>query len=79
MKQLDLARINATSPYKVANFSRINYYQFRSDNGVHFAIGFDIDDLFLKDKSYQLIIANVNHHSSPRDAKVRQTIVARIL
>lgn len=78
MKQLDLARINATSPSEVANFSRINYYQFRSDNGVHFAIGFDIDDLFLKDKSYQLIIANVNHHSSPRDAKVRQTIVAII-
>ena len=48
MKQLDLARINATSSYEVANFSRINYYQFKSDNGVHFVIGFDIDDLFLK-------------------------------
>lgn len=33
------------------------------------------DDLLMQEDAYQLIIANVNHRSSPRDAKVRDTVI----
>mgnify|MGYP007068985988 FL=1 len=34
------------------------------------------DDILLSQNSYQLIIANINNHKSPRDHKVRDTIIA---
>ena len=34
------------------------------------------DDILLSQNSYQLIIANINNHKSPRDRKVRDTIIA---
>lgn len=76
MNQLDLSRINESSPYKVVPSTRPNYYQFRSDSGVLFVVGFDVDDLIQNADSYQLIIANVNHKSSPRDVKVQEAIIA---
>ena len=75
MKQLDLLKLNKTSPYEVFPSSRKGYYGFVSKSGVEFAIGFELDD-FISSDSYQLIIVNANHKSSPRDKYVRDTIFA---
>ena len=50
--------------------------QFFTDGGVHYSVGFMEDDVLLSKNSYQLIIANINNHKSPRDRKVRDTIVS---
>ncbi|WP_349946146.1 DUF6169 family protein, partial [Bacteroides cellulosilyticus] len=51
-------------------------YQFFTDGGVHYSVGFMEDDVLLSKNSYQLIIANINNHKSPRNRKVRDTIVS---
>lgn len=75
MNRLNVEVINEASPYCVKESSRDGYYDFVSDSGVQFSVGFDLDDLFFHHEAYQLIIANVNHKSSPRDEKVRETIL----
>lgn len=76
MRKLSLSTINAKSPYQVSdNKIRDNYFDFTTDSGVKYSVGFDEDDLLQSDESYQLIIVNVNHQASPRDAKVRDTIM----
>lgn len=76
MKELSLQAINKKSPYKVyRDRIRPHYFDFTTDCGVKYSVGFDDDDLLQSDESYQLIIVNVNHQASPRDAKVRDTII----
>lgn len=76
MQSLSLEHINKKSSYQVEPTDKDGFYQFFTDGGVHYFIGFMEDDvLFVKD-SYQLIIANLNNHKSPRDSKVRDTIVS---
>ncbi len=43
---------------------------YNTTHDVHYSVGFMEDDLLMQEDAYQLIIANVNHRSSPRDAKV---------
>lgn len=78
MKPLSLEHVNTVSPYFVESTNNIGFYQFFTETGVHYSVGFMKDDLLLTKDSYQLIIANVNNHKSPRDRKVRDTIVAII-
>ena len=78
MKPLSLEHVNTVSPYFVESTNNIGFYQFFTETGVHYSVGFMKDDLLLTKDSYQLIIANVNNHKSPRDRKVRDTIVANI-
>lgn len=49
---------------------------YRLANGIHYSVGFMEDDILLSKDSYQLIIANINNHKSPRDYKVRDTILS---
>ena len=73
MKQLlSLKRINENSSYPVETTGEDGFYQFFTDGGVHYSVGFMEDDILLSQNSYQLIIAN----KSPRDHKVRDTIIA---
>lgn len=76
MNSLSIERINETSSYRVELTEQDGFYQFFTDGGVHYSVGFMEDDILLVNDSYQLIIANINNHKSPRDRKVRDTIVA---
>lgn len=73
---LSLERINREASYQVELTGEDGFYQFFTDGGVHYSVGFMEDDVLLSKKSYQLIIANINNHKSPRDRKVRDTIIA---
>lgn len=76
MNSLDLARINATAPYKVEMGGNISSYCFSTIYGVDYAVDFVIDDLLESDESYQLIIANLNNKKAPRDVAVRDTVMS---
>lgn len=76
MKDLSLEVINASVPYMVNTSREKGFYEFFTSHDVHYSVGFLEDDLLLQgQEAYQLIIANVNHRSSPRDAKVRDTVI----
>lgn len=75
MNPLSLKHINETAPYRVEPAEE-GFFQFFTDGGVHYSVGFMEDDLLLTKDSFQLIVANINNHKSPRDRKVRDTIVS---
>lgn len=78
MNDIDLNFVNSHAPYSVSRDAEPGYFRFTSDAGVDFLVGFDKDDLLLKEYAYQLVIANVNHKPSPRDRKVKDTITVVI-
>ena len=78
MNTLSLDRINKLAAYSVEACEKENFFQFFTDNGTHYSVGFMEDDILLSRESFQLIIANINNHKSPRDRKVRDTIIAII-
>ena len=75
MKALPLDVINASAPYKVYWHEASHTYRFKSDYEVVFAIGFDDDDIIETAESDVFSIINVNNMSSPRDMKVRDTVM----
>ena len=76
IEPLSIERINADAPYLVESIGKAGFYQFFTDGGEHYSIGFMEDDILLTRDSFQLIIANINNHKSPRDRKVRDTIIS---
>lgn len=78
MKPLSLQKINATSPYEVTMPVSPNVYHFLTDYGVDIAVSFDLDDLLEHGEAYMFNINNANRQRSPRDLKVRDTIIAII-
>lgn len=76
MVNLDLDRINSHSPYIVTVSGGAMCFQFVTDFGVTYNVSFLEDELMLSDESYQFIIANTNNKRSPRDSKMKQTIMA---
>ena len=77
MKQLSLKTINASSPYDVMMVNP-NTYRFVTDHSVEIAISFDFDDLLEHGEAYMFNITNVNKQRSPRDMKVRDTVIVII-
>jgi hypothetical protein len=77
MKQLSLKTINASSPYDVMMVNP-NTYRFVTDHSAEIAISFDFDDLLEHGEAYMFNITNVNKQRSPRDMKVRDTVIAII-
>ena len=75
MKPLSLDIINASAPYEVYWHEKSRTYRFKSDFGVVLAIGFDDDDIIENAESYVFSIINVNKISSPRDLKMRDTVM----
>ena len=55
-----------------------NTYRFVTDHSVEIAISFDLDDLLEHGEAYMFNITNVNKQRSPRDMKVRDTVIAII-
>lgn len=77
MIELDLASINETSPYEVyKSNSNKNYYLFETRHGVQYAVGFLDSFMIETDEAYEFILTNTNSKASPRDAKVRDTIIS---
>lgn len=78
MKNLSLEKINSVSPYRVEFDSTTGLYKFVSDFGVNFGIAFEVNDLLLSGESYQFGLTNYEGKQSPRDPKVRETILATV-
>ena len=76
MKRLDIDAINSHAPYNVKEDIHEGAYTFIADSGAEFSIGFMPDDLIQSDDSYEFIIGNLNGVKSPRDKKVRATVIA---
>lgn len=75
MKRLDVSAINLKSPYKIFETQKDGYYKFLTEHDVEYSIVFEPDELLQCCESYQFVISNVNHAKSPRDSKVRDTIL----
>ena len=78
MIEISLGSVNAKAPYQVTLYSRPGFYQFTTDYGVKYTVGFDEDDTSLRMVSYQLVIVNINGKQSPLDGKLRDTIVSLV-
>lgn len=63
------------APYQIEISSIKGFYEFRTDYGVRYRVGFMPDDIIQSANSYEFFIANVNCKSSPGDTKVRDTIL----
>lgn len=79
MVELSEERINAKSPYKVTKIRDGNSVTFTTDFGIKYIVGFDYMDLLTSAETYQLYISNVEHKSSPRDRKLRTTIMSIVM
>lgn len=78
MKPLSLSSINALSPYEVQMAVSPSVYRFITDYEVEILISFDSDDLLGSREAYMFNISNINGQKSPRDIKVRNTIISII-
>lgn len=76
MVDLSLLSINEKAPYRVEELNKPGIFRFTTDNGVVIAIQFEADDLLSCAETYQLIVINLNQRKSPRDKKVKETILA---
>lgn len=77
MNELNLDRLNLTSPYTLWRTEN-NSYGFRTNYGVIYRVGFYKNELIWADNSYEFGINNENHKTSPNDNKVKGTILAII-
>lgn len=68
--------INAKAPYHVSIDEKSGALSFVSDNGVDIVVDFMEDELIRADASYQLVISNANNKKSPRDRKIKMTVLA---
>lgn len=78
MVNISVERINEKSPYKVEKASLQGYVSFVTDFGVSYVVGFEYTDMLHCAETYEFIITNTNHKKSPRDPKLRDTIMAII-
>ena len=76
MLSLSLDEINRKSPYKVWRSETDGSFRFVSDSNIVFVVDFMEDDLIISSNTFQLIIGNAENKKSPRDIKVRITILA---
>ncbi len=75
MALINLPYFNSKSPYTAQSGEPEGFYEFVTDHGVLYSVGFMEDDSLISSGAYQFIISNVNHQVSPSDDKVRQTIM----
>lgn len=76
---LNVDRIQEKTPYKVTKIADDMHVAFFTDYGVQYIAGFEKDDITMPiTATYQFSIINFNNKKSPRDPKVRETIIAII-
>lgn len=76
MNELSLDNINSISPYRVDYDDTTKLFKFVSDYHVGFSVAFDENDLLQSGESYQFALTNYEGKKSPRDNKVRATVLA---
>lgn len=74
MNTLSLSSINAKSPYKVRQHGD-ETYSFTTASSIEIFVSFEKDDILHSGESYQFGISNPKGSKSPRDTKVRDTIL----
>ena len=77
MNKIDLTSLRDV-PYILRECKDDGFYEFVTDHDVRYRLGFLPDDIIQTAESYEFIIANTNAKSSPRDAKVRDTVLALV-
>ena len=77
MVNLNLARINAASPYAVS-LAKGGDCRFTSDSGAIYFVSFIEDEILQSAESYEIVISNPSNKKSPRDTKLRDTILTII-
>ena len=79
MVTIDLERVNVVAPY---HFTPTSYsvltFSVLTDYGVKYTMSFYENDLLPGIHAYEFVISNVNQRKSPRDIKLRQSIIALI-
>ena len=78
MEKLSLNAINAKSEYLVKKEEDELTFSFMTDNMAEIFISFEKDDILQSAIVYQFGISNPQGTKSPRDQKVRNTILAII-
>lgn len=76
MVTLDEDAINRLAPYKVKESKSKELFQFVSDSGIHFSVGFELVENLLSAETYQFVIVNMDNKKSPRDVKLRDTVMS---
>ena len=75
MNQLDIARIQAASPYVIEEVAN-GIYLFETDHKVLYKIELEEDAPIGGCDTYQFYINNVHHVRAERDTKVKQAVMA---
>lgn len=73
---LPIDDINSSAPYRVEYAANKAFVVFKTDHDVHYLVGFEYDDSSFDFATYQLVIINSNNKKSPRDPKVKDTIIS---
>ncbi len=73
MEQLNIELINEYAPYKVELEG--GQYLFETDNNILYGVSFDEDIMPQGYKAYWFNLTNHSQKSSPRDTKIRTTII----
>ena len=77
MIEFSLQHILQNSPYDIT-LSETGFI-FLTDNGIHYRVSFDEEDMVLGGcKTYQFILQNVEHARAPHDPKIEETVLAII-
>lgn len=75
---IDLDSFNSRSPYHAVPSESAGFYEFVTDFGVRYSIGFMFDDSIISHNTYQFIISNINHKISPNDDKIKQVVTIMV-
>ena len=75
---IDHSKGSSNNSYPINLIDRSNFFQFTTDYGVIYRVGFLLSDLLGIENVYEFIIANLNNRKSPNDPKLRQTILGII-
>ena len=77
MVNINLEKVNAEAPYTLEPVPYDSlFYSLTTDYGVNYTLGFMPNELLPGIDAYEFIISNVNNRKSPRDLKLRQTILS---
>lgn len=76
MVSISAERINKTAPYHVTERDDPGYVYFTTDFGVKYRVGYELADVMSSVETYEFVIINANYKKSPRDLKLRGTIMA---
>ncbi len=77
MNQLSIERINEYAPYKVE--AEDGQYIFETDNYILYGVSFDEDPMPGSLKAYWFNLTNHSLKASPRDSKIRATVILIIV